>query len=54
MDWDYYDFKASDTSTAKGYLYDDNGHREKFDGVARTASEWEAYLESQDIRASVR
>lgn len=53
MNWPYFTFKASNTATTEGYLYDDNGHRVKFDGAARTYAAWEEYLINADIRGSV-
>lgn len=47
LSWDYY-------TERNGLLYADNGEREVFDGKQRTASEWDAYLETQDIRGNVR
>jgi hypothetical protein len=46
MNWDYYTERG-------GYLYAENGEREPFDGMARTADEWDAYLEANDIRGTV-
>ena len=45
--WNYY-------TEREGHLFDESGEREQFDGAQRTASEWDAYLEAQDIRGSVR
>jgi hypothetical protein len=49
MNWPYYDFEP-----ANGFVYDEDGNRVPFDGQARTAHEWEEYLEANDIRGSVR
>jgi hypothetical protein len=49
MDWTYY------TMRNDGFLYDDDGNRETFDGKPRfAASEWESFLEENDIRGTVR
>lgn len=45
--WHYYD-------AIDGYLYDENGNRERMDGRKRTAEQWQAYLERNDIRGTVR
>jgi len=45
--WNYY-------TACDGYLFDESGEREQFDGAKRSASEWDAYLEAQDIRGTVR
>jgi hypothetical protein len=47
LTWNYY-------TERDGHLFDEAGNREAFDGASRTSDEWEAYLEAQDIRGSVR
>ena len=45
--WNYYTERG-------GFLYDESGERELFDGENRSASEWESYLDANDIRGTVR
>ena len=58
MDWTYYTFLPIEPknfeASALGYLFDEDNHRVKFDGIARTSAEWETYLETNDERGSIR
>lgn len=52
--WTYYTVKGVNSLDGRGYLYDEAGEREHFDGMSRTPADWEQFLESQDIRGTVR
>lgn len=45
--WNYY-------TARNGYLYDESGEREVFDGQSRSGEEWEQYFVDNDIRGTVR